>query len=190
MAYITCVLLIVLAVVQKSSQLEQNSEDLKKLFEVIYLNLHVKKDYKLAASLFQSLIPDEARLKPALRDNLSTEMQAQIVAYQKNIVVNQGNITGVVRSEQSVVEVHAATTEEIARYEQGSMAYREFPGGARRAAEQVLRKGVTFYEVEFLEPGKNTGMKYYLLYWDGEQWSMLGTVWRILKHMQLVGSVC
>jgi hypothetical protein len=44
-----------------------------------------------------------------------------------------------------------------------------------------LRPGVTFYEVEFLEPGKDAGMKYHLFYWDGKQWSMLGPVWRALE---------
>ena len=41
---------------------------------------------------------------------------------------------------------------------------------------------MTYYEVEYLEPGKSAGMKYHLLYWDGNQWSMLGPVWRVLKE--------
>jgi hypothetical protein len=45
----------------------------------------------------------------------------------------------------------------------------------------VLRPGLTFYQVEFLEPGKDDGMKYHLFYWDGEQWTMLGPIWRVLK---------
>ncbi|MEM4405386.1 MAG: hypothetical protein QXR28_05960 [Nitrososphaerota archaeon] len=183
MSYILCIFLIVLGLpaLHRGLQPEQKPEDLKKLFEVIYLNLHVKKDHKLAASLFQSLIPDETRLKRALREGLSAEVRAQIVAYHKSMPVNEENVAGLVRSGQSVVKLHAATTEEIARYEQGSVAYKEFPGGAKRVAEQILRKGVTFYEVEFLEPGKGAGVKYHLLYWDGEQWSMLGPVWRVLK---------
>ena len=62
------------------------------------------------------------------------------------------------------------------------LAFKEFPGGAKRVAELALRPGMTFYEVEYLEPGKNTGMKYHLLYWDGKQWSMLGPAWRVLKQ--------
>ena len=68
------------------------------------------------------------------------------------------------------------------RYREGSVAYKEFPGGTKRVAELALRPGVTFYEVEYLEPGKSAGMKYHLLYWDGKQWSMLGPVWRVLKQ--------
>jgi len=39
---------------------------------------------------------------------------------------------------------------------------------------------MTFYAVEFLEPGKSSGIKYHLVYWDGNQWSMLGPVWNAL----------
>jgi hypothetical protein len=42
----------------------------------------------------------------------------------------------------------------------------------------VLRPGVTFYEVEFLQPGQPRGIKYHLFYWDGRRWAMLGPVWR------------
>jgi hypothetical protein len=48
-------------------------------------------------------------------------------------------------------------------------------------AEQILRPGMTFYEVEFLEPGKEYGVKYHLFFWDGKQWTMLGPVWRALQ---------
>jgi hypothetical protein len=80
-----------------------------------------------------------------------------------------------------VVKVHGATTEEIVTYAQGSVVYSEFPGGTRRIAERILRPGMTFYEIEFLEPGKEYGMKYHLLYWDGRQWTMLGPLWRALQ---------
>jgi hypothetical protein len=40
---------------------------------------------------------------------------------------------------------------------------------------------MTFYEVEFLEPGKDLGIKYHLFYWDSRQWTMLGPLWRALQ---------
>jgi hypothetical protein len=40
---------------------------------------------------------------------------------------------------------------------------------------------MTFYEVEFVPPGKDLGMKFHLFYWDGSQWTMLGPVWRVIK---------
>jgi hypothetical protein len=57
----------------------------------------------------------------------------------------------------------------------------EFPGGTVEIAKQILRPGMTFFEIEFLEPGKESGMKYHLFYWDGRQWTMLGPVWRAMR---------
>ncbi len=46
---------------------------------------------------------------------------------------------------------------------------------------QVLRPGVKFYEVEFVAPGSDSGMKFHMFYWDGSAWKMLGPAWRALK---------
>jgi hypothetical protein len=160
---------------------ENKPENLKALFALFHQTVHVKKDAKQAAALFQSLIPDEARAKEALKDDIAAEVLRQIVDQHKKMEVREADVGKLARPEQTVVKVHAATTEEIARYEKDSVAFKEFPGGAQRLAEQVLRRGVTFYEVEFLEPGKDAGIKYHLFYWDGKQWSMLGPMWRVLK---------
>lgn len=95
--------------------------------------------------------------------------------------VSERDVVKLAKPEQKNVQVHAAKTEDIIKYREGSVAFKEFPGGAKKAAEAVLRPGMTFYEVEFLEPGKDAGMKYHLFYWDGKQWSMLGPVWRVLE---------
>jgi hypothetical protein len=78
--------------------------------------------------------------------------------------------------------VHASTTAELAKYQEGSTAFNHFPGGAQEMARRYLRDGMTFYEVEFFEPGKDKGMKYHLFFWDGKQWSMLGPIWRVVKN--------
>jgi hypothetical protein len=161
---------------------ENRPDNLKALFELVHHKIHVERDTKQALALVRSLIPDEARVKPALRDGLAPEMLSQIAdQHQKMREMREAEVAKLARPTQKVVQVHAASTEGIARYQEGSVAFREFPGGAKRLAEQVLRPGVTFYEVEFLEPGKDAGMKYHLLYWDGQQWSMLGALWRVLK---------
>jgi len=160
---------------------ENKLENLKALFELLHQTVHVKKDAKQAAALFQSLIPDEARAKQALKEDIAAEVLRQIVDQHKKMEVREADAGKLARPEQTVVQVHAATTEEIATYDKDSVAFKEFPGGAKRLAEQQLRRGVTFYEVEFLEPGKDAGIKYHLLYWDGKQWSMLGPMWRVLQ---------
>jgi hypothetical protein len=138
-----------------------------------------KKDAKSAAALFVSLLPNEERVKKALRDDTPPETLQKILDMYRQIgLPNETNINGLARPEQKIVKVHGATTEEIARYAEGSVAYAEFPGGARGIAEQILRPGMTFYEVEFLEQGKDLGMRFHLFYWDGKQWTMLGPLWR------------
>lgn len=163
---------------------ENKPQNLKALFERVHQEAHVKNDSKQAAVLFGSLIPDEARAKKALKDNIAPDTLRQILEMHSKL---RGTITPegagkVARATQKEVQVHGATTEEIMRYREGTLAFKEFPGGAKRVAELALRPGMTFYEVEYLEPGKNAGMKYHLLYWDGKQWSMLGPVWRVLKQ--------
>jgi hypothetical protein len=156
-------------------------ENLKSLLESLHQTIHVKKDGRQGVAMFLSLIPDGERAKKALREDISPESMRHITTFYREVVVPEEEADKLARPEQTVVKVHAATTEEIASYQKGSVAFNEFPGGAMRLAETVLRPGVTFYEVEFLEPGKDDGMKYHLFYWDGEQWTMLGPIWRVLK---------
>jgi hypothetical protein len=160
---------------------EDKPGNLKAIFEAMHQRVYVKKDAKGAAALFQSLIPDEVRAKKALKDDIAPELLRQIVNQHKKMVVSEADIGKLARPEQTVVRVHAATTEEIAKYAKDTVAYKAFPGGAQRLAEQVLRPGMTFYVVDFVEPGKTLGIKYHLFYWDGKQWSMLGPMWRVLK---------
>jgi len=144
--------------------------------------IYVEKDNKQALSEFLKLIPDENRLKAALRTDVTPANRQLIQSMYKNLgLPKEAEIGRLMKSSQTDVKVHAATTEEIAKYANGSVAYQEFPGGCKRVAEMVLKPGMTYYEMEFLEPGKDAGMKYHLFYWDGKQWSMLGPIWRIIN---------
>ncbi|HEY7912044.1 MAG TPA: hypothetical protein VIG62_09055 [Blastocatellia bacterium] len=160
---------------------ENKPENLKSLLESLHQTIHVGKDGRQGAAVFQSLIPDEARAKKALREDIAPEALRQLAGFYRDVIVLEEEADKLARPEQTVVKINAATTEEIAGYQKGSVAFNEFPAGARRLAETVLRPGLTFYQVEFLEPGKDDGMKYHLFYWDGEQWTMLGPIWRVLK---------
>lgn len=162
---------------------ENKPQNLKALFERVHHEAHVKKDAQSASALFGSLIPDEARAKKALKDNIAPDLLRQILDMHKRLRggIRPEGATKIAKPTQKNVQVHAATTEEIKSYRDGSLAAREFPGGTKRVAEAALRPGMTFYEVEYLEPGKNLGMKYHLMYWDGKQWSMLGPLWRVMQ---------
>lgn len=161
---------------------ENRPENLKALLETIHHLIHVKKDTKVAAALYASLCPNEERAKKALRNDTPPETLQKILDMYRQLGFPTGsNVEQLAKTEQTMIKVHGATTEEIARNERGSVVFEEFPGGAVKMAGQILRPGITFYEIEFLEPGKEYGMKYHLFFWDGKQWTMLGPVWRALQ---------
>jgi hypothetical protein len=160
---------------------ENRPENLKALLETIHHLIYVKKDAKSAATLLVSLFPNEERVRKALRDDLAPEALQKILDIHKQFRLLGTNINELAATDQKMVRVYGATTEEIALNARDSVVFAEFPGGAIRMAEQILRPGMTFYEVEFLEPGKEYGVKYHLFFWDGKQWTMLGPVWRALQ---------
>jgi hypothetical protein len=157
-------------------------ENLKALFETIHNLIHVKKDAMSAVALFDSMIPNEERARKALRNDAPPESLQKILGmYRQFGLPGNADVNRLAKPEQTIVKVHGATTEEIARNEQGTVVFSEFPGGAVDMAGKILRPGLTFYEIEFLEPGKEYGIKYHLFFWDGRQWTMLGPVWRALR---------
>src|SRR5688572_2134213 len=163
---------------------ENKPDNLKALFTKLHQAIHVRKDTPRAAALFRALLPDAERLKKVLKDDVpkaSLDAIAAMHQKQRDVPLTAEELAKLAPPKQTVVQVHGATTEEIAKYEKGSVAWKEFPGGTQRVAAQVLRPKMTYYEVEFLEPGKDAGMKYHLFCWDGKQWTMLGPLWRVLK---------
>jgi sortase (surface protein transpeptidase) len=177
-------LLLVAAIFLSASAFGQNTaDDLKKQFTAIQAAINTgKKDD--AASLTKALLPDAARLKKALSDQVPEANIAKVLEMYAGLTKNPAAVGMLlaVPSARSEVKVHAATTEEIAKYADGSVAFNEFPGGAKNLATSgTLRPGVTFYEVEATEPGKSAGTKFHLFYFDGAGWAMLGPVWRVLK---------
>lgn len=135
-----------------------------------------------AGRLCKALLPDQADLGIALRDDVGDDVLEKIAAMHAGLrEMEDDRIASGFDAEQSEVVVHAATTEEIIAYEEGTAVYEEFPGGARDVAKSLLKPGKTFYEVEFLRPGHERGYKLHLLYWDGADWRMLGGAWRALR---------
>ncbi len=140
-------------------------------------------EFAKAAKLTRGLIPDETSARKALRDEAGDTAKKMAERYASDPFPPDEKAASLLAGKpgQTEVKVHGATTEEIAAYADGSVPFREFPGGARTAAQKVLRAGLTFYEVEWLEPGKEEGMKYHLFFHDGSGWKMLGKVWQALE---------
>lgn len=166
---------------QPSFRHENTIENLEALMRTVLRQIHVPESRAEGGALFQSLVPDESRSKPALRPGLVSEVIGKINEFHALGRHSKEWLRNIAGPNQTVVRVRGATTEQIRAYTEGSIAYEHFPGGAKTMAEQVLRPGVTFYEVDFMEPGKQLGMTYHLFYWDGQQWSMLGPLWRALR---------
>ncbi len=156
-------------------------DNLKALLETIQRTIHVQKNAAGGAAMFRALIPDEARLRKALKTGVDPAIVQQALQFYQQITPADEQAGALVKPTQTIVRIHGATTEEIARYQEGTIASQEFPGGAKRLAERILRPGMTFYEAEYLEPGRDRGMKYHLFFWSGTQWSMLGPIWRALE---------
>ena len=157
---------------------ENTPDNLQALLQHVFRKFHVDKNRQDGIALFQSLMPDERRLRLALKDDLEAGALEKILEQHKRFAAVPDDFT-LGRPEQTEVQVHGATTDQIKAYREGTIAFAEFPGGARQMAERVLRPGMTFYEVEFLEPGQTSGITYHLFYWDGQQWTMLGPIWRV-----------
>jgi hypothetical protein len=163
-----------------------HKDDPKNLTELVgaILAASEKGDTATAAAMTRALIPDEAALKKALRDDAPASLVSQLNDSVKQIPADDAKVAGLIRRGEpgrTEIVAHAATTEELQAYAEGSVAFSEFPNGSRRLADSALRPGVTFYEVEIVEPGKDSGMKYHLFYWDGARWRMLGPAWRGLE---------
>lgn len=137
---------------------------------------------KKASVLSVLFLPDDDDIKLALRKNTKRSFKKIAELHRKFIPKDDAaaaNIFGR-RPEQSEIQIHAATTEELIRYRKDSPAVREFPESVQKIARQILRPKTTFYEVEFLEPGHSKGMKYHLFFYNGKNWKMLGPVWRVI----------
>lgn len=161
---------------------EPTGASLKALCQKIHATLHQQNDAAGAAKLFQQFIPDDTRLKHGLRSDIKPDQLKAIQDLKSKMgTVGEKEVRQMLKASQTEVQVHASTTEELVAYARDSVAFKEFPGGAQRLAQLVLKPKMTWYEVEYLEPGKDAGMKFHLFYWDGQQWSMLGPVWRAIR---------
>jgi hypothetical protein len=161
---------------------ENTAGNLQRLMETVHRKLHAEKAIAEGAALFRSLVPDEARAKRALRDDVPVAtVQTILQAFGALSKAGDAEFLTLMQPQQSVVRVRGATTEEIAAYREASIPFEHFPSATQQVAKELLRPGVTFYEVEYLQPGQPRGMKYHLFYWDGERWSMLGPAWRSVK---------
>lgn len=134
-------------------------------------------DAKKAALLTKALLPDAERVRTGLAKTAAPadvdKLVATIAPFAGGDESQLAALLAPGNPKRTEIQVHGATAEEIAN---GTTAdAKEFPGFAVAAAKRgMLRAGTTYYEVEFVEPGKDTGMKFHMFFHDGKQWTMLG----------------
>lgn len=165
---------------QEGFKFENKPANLQAYIQQLHQLAHIKKDVAAANKMFRALLPDEARAKAALRDE-AAGLAATIADAFAKAPPSDLDAAKLGTAAQTKVAVYGATTEDLIKYAAGSVAAAEFPSKVQDIAPKTLRPGVTFYEVELTEPSKDFGVKLHLLYWDGKQWSMLGSVWRMVK---------
>lgn len=156
---------------------KNDPEDLKALLRAI--REAAATDKAKAGALTRGLLVDADAVKVAVADEAIAKGLVEQVAQMPREDMDIASLLDPAKPDYTEIVAHAATTEEILANDPASIAFKEFPGGVRKLAEKgALKQGVTFYEVEWVRPGEDAGMKYHLFFWDGGRWRMLGPAWR------------
>ncbi len=139
-------------------------------------------------ALMRSLVPTRAELHQVLRPGPATEA---FLAASKERTVEDGLLEKeppadkpLPKTERTEVVVHAATTEELAAYAEGTTAFLEFPGGMQRFAQRVAAPGRTWFVLEMVEPGKDLGTRISCFTRLGERFLLLAKPWRSLPRKE------
>ncbi len=157
-------------------------DGLKALFEAAH-RACTRKDFAKGRALTLSVIPGKDQLKKLFKDEVPADQVAKLVSRFSELPPTDEKAACVFYpgDGRTEIKVYASSVEDLAAYKQGTPAFDEFPGGARKLAEKSLKPGTTFYEVEVTQPGKDTGTKYHMFFWDGGQWRMMGPAWREIR---------
>ena len=161
---------------------KDGAEGLKALFEASAAACNAK-EFARGKALTMSVIPTKDHLKKLFKDDAPAEVFDKMLEQYKSLPPDDAKVACVFTPGEgrTAITVHVSSVEDLIAYKDGTPASEEFPGGAKKLAEQFLKPGATFYEVEVTEPGKDSGTKFHMFFWDGAQWRMLGAVWRALK---------
>jgi len=161
---------------------EPTDEGITKLFNDIQKHI-ANKNVSEASEMVKSLIPaQKSDVEFILNmDRAGSSHVVNCVLNSQKFYSDIKDVTAIFRTkpERTQVNVHSATTEEIAKNEAGSTVYNEFPAGIiPLASAGVLKPKITFYEIEKVEPGKNMGLKWHLFAHTPGGWKMFGPIWR------------
>jgi hypothetical protein len=129
----------------------------------------------------RELLPTREELRTLLRPG--PESETWLAAYKgptAETPPKPGASAADVDTTRQEIHVHAATTEEIIAYVRDSVAWKEFPGGMRRFAQRVAAPGRTWYTVEAVEPGKESGTRFTCFTHVGGRFVLVLRPWRAM----------
>lgn len=162
---------------------KDGSDGLKDLFVASHAAC-TGKDFAKGKAIVMGMLPTTAQLKKIFRDDVPAAKLDEVAAQYKEIPPSDEKVACIFYpgDGRTEIRVYASSVEDLVAYKEGTPAFEEFPGGAKKVAEKALKPGMTFYEVEVTEPGKDRGTKFHMFFWDGAQWRMLGPVWRTFRE--------
>jgi hypothetical protein len=158
------------------------TDNLKGLADAI-LKAQEAGELERAAALTNHLIFDDGMLKKIFKADVPGKFLTEQGGRLKLFPTTQAELATLIRRgspTRTQINVHGATSEEIQAFLAGTPAneaVKEFAQMPKDFAAN-LRPGITFYQVEFVDPGKSAGIKYHMFTWDGSRWRMLGPGWR------------
>jgi hypothetical protein len=156
---------------------ENTADNLRSLVEAI-VKAQESGDLPRAADLTESLVVDRGTLKKFFKDDVADAFAAAQAERLTHFPTTEAELANLIKRgnpARTQLNVHGATTEEIV--DKKTPTAKEFSAMPDDFAAK-LRPAVTFYELEFVQPGKETGLKYHMFLWDGSRWRMLGPGWR------------
>ena len=147
---------------------KDGADGLKALFEASHAAC-TGKDFAKGKALTLSVIPTKDQLKKLMKDDVPADQLGKLADQFKDLPPSDEKAACVFYpgDGRTEIKVHPSSVEDLVAYKEGTPAFEEFPGGAKKLAETVLKPGNTFYEVEVTEPGKDLGTKFHMFFWDG-----------------------
>src|SRR5262245_51147819 len=104
-----CTLAISMPAIAAGFKHENKPENLRALFTSIHQAAYAKKDAKQAAELTQSVMPDEGRVKKALRENVGGDALQRIVGmHNKMGPMSEREVVKLVKAEHKNIRVSGA----------------------------------------------------------------------------------
>jgi hypothetical protein len=129
------------------------------------------------------MVPSRTELAGVVKPG--AEGQAWLAAYDgpvsETFLPEEAPKAGLGSPTRTEIFVHRTTTEELAAYERGSTAFKEFPGGMKDFARAVAAPGRTWWCVEAREPGKDSGTRFTAFTDVGGRFILVVKPWRALR---------